>query len=93
MFGVGAPGTAADGDFHFATYSSPTWTDRLIIAASDGTSKLKGNLWPATDNTYYLGKNDDDTPFAWKGLIVKDTTNGNYYRIEVTNGAVAVTQV
>lgn len=49
-----------------------------------------GNIYPITDNTYYLGKNDDDSPFAWKGVILKDTTDGNYYRIEVTNGALAV---
>ena len=49
-----------------------------------------GDIWPLTDDTYYLGKNDDDTPFAWKGLILKDTTDGNYYRIEVTNGVVTV---
>jgi len=44
------------------------------------------NIYPKTDDTYYLGKNDDDSPFAWKGVILKDTTNGKYYRIQVTNG-------
>lgn len=43
---------------------------------------------PATDDTYYLGKNDDDSPAAWKGVILKDTSDGKYYRIQVTNGAV-----
>ena len=51
---------------------------------------LGGTVQPITDDTYYLGRNDDDSPKAWKGIIVKDTTDGKYYRIEVTNGAVAV---
>lgn len=52
-----------------------------------------GDLWPLADDTYYLGKNDDDTPFAWKGVILKDTTNGKYYRIEVINGVVTATDL
>lgn len=54
---------------------------------------LEGHFWPNTDNTYYLGKNDDDTPFAWKGVILKDTTNGKYYRIEVINGTITATDL
>jgi len=46
------------------------------------------NVYPVSDNTYYLGKNDDDNPLAYKGVILKDTTDGNYYRIQVTNGVV-----
>jgi hypothetical protein len=52
-----------------------------------------GSLFPSADNTYYLGKNDDDSPLAWKGLILKDTTNGRYYRIEVVNGVVTATDL
>jgi len=52
-----------------------------------------GDLWPLADDTYYLGKNDDDSPFAWKGVILKDTTNGKYYRIEVINGVVTATDL
>lgn len=48
---------------------------------------------PITNNTYYLGKNDDDTPFAWKGVILRDTANTKYYRIEVTNGTVTATDL
>ena len=48
---------------------------------------------PGVDDTYYLGKNDDDTPFSWKGVIFKDTTNGKYYRLEITNGAVVATDL
>lgn len=52
-----------------------------------------GDLWPLANDTYYLGKNDDDTPFAWKGVILKDTTDGKYYRIEVINGVVTATDL
>lgn len=58
---------------------------------SDGLS-IAG-IQPATDDTYYLGKNDDDTPAAWKGVILKDTLNGKYYRIEVTSGVVVATDL
>ena len=51
------------------------------------------NHYPLADNTYYLGKNDDDTPFAWKGVILKDTTDGKYYRIEVISGTVTATDL
>ena len=51
------------------------------------------NIYPITDDTYYLGKNDDDSPFAWKGLILKDTTDGKYYRIECINGVVTATDL
>ena len=54
---------------------------------------LFGDIFPGQDNVYYLGKNDDDTPFAWKGLILKDTTNGKYYRIECINGVITATDL
>ncbi len=56
-------------------------------------ARCAANLFPKTDNTYYLGKNDDDTPFAWKGVILKDTTNGKYYRVEVINGILTATDL
>ena len=52
-----------------------------------------GNIYPATDNTHYIGKNDDDTPLAYKGIILKDTTNGKYYRIEIINGTITPTDL
>lgn len=62
-----------------------------------GTTKVteltSGNIYPITDNTYYVGKNDDDTPLAWKGVILKDTTDGKYYRIEVISGTVTATDL
>jgi hypothetical protein len=52
------------------------------------------DLYPATDNTYYLGKNDDDTPFAWKGLILKDQAGtGIYYRLEIVDDALVITDL
>lgn len=55
---------------------------------------FSGNsIYPAVDNVFYLGKNDDDSPFAWKGVILKDTTDGKYYRIEVINGVVTATDL
>ncbi len=71
----------------------------MAAAPADQTLRINahldvtGDIWPVTDNTYYLGKNDDDTPFAWKGVILKDTTDGNYYRIEVINGTVTATDL
>lgn len=69
--------------------------DLVINPREVGTGSLKvaGDVWPATDDTYYLGKNDDDSPFAWKGLILKDTTNGKYYRIEVVSGTLTATDL
>jgi len=65
------------------------------IGTTSPNAKLdvEGNIYPHTDDTYYLGKNDDDTPFAWKGVILKDTTDGNYYKIEVINGVVTATDL
>ena len=60
-------------------------TSNIVTATAD--------VYPGTDDTYYLGKNDDDSPFAWKGVIVKDTTNGTYYRIETINGVVTATDL
>jgi hypothetical protein len=46
---------------------------------------------PKTDNSYYLGKNDDDSPKAWKGLILKDQAGtGKYYRLEVYGDALRI---
>jgi len=57
------------------------------------TPLTMGGLLPLADNTYYVGKNDDDAPLAIKGVIFKDTTNGKYYRLEITNGAAVITDL
>jgi hypothetical protein len=56
-------------------------------------TKVFGDIQPGADNTYYLGKNDDDSPRAYKGVILKDTTNGVYYRIEIINGTITATSL
>ena len=51
------------------------------------------NIEPLTNDTYYVGKNSISTPKAYKGIILKDTTNGNYYRIEIISSVLTVTQI
>ena len=67
--------------------------DGDVYAATTRGKLVTSNIEPNTDNTYYLGKNDDDTPKAWKGIILKDTTNGKYYRIEVISGVITATDL
>jgi hypothetical protein len=69
--------------------------DKVGIGTATPAAKLDvaGDIFPTTDNSYYLGKNDDDTPKAWKGVILKDTTNGKYYRIEIINGVITATDL
>ena len=66
---------------------------KLAWDDSESAFSLTDSLYPTTDDAQYLGKNDDDTPFAWKGVILKDTTNGKYYRIEVINSVVTATDL
>lgn len=67
-----------------------TWMEDEALFALDHQLDVTGDVRPATDNTYYLGKNDDDSPQAWKGVILKDQTDGKYYRIELNSGVVTV---
>jgi len=73
-------GTAPTNLSSYAKIDSPTFTT-LVTAPS---------IYPSADDTYYLGKNDDDSPLAWKGVILKDTSDGKYYRLQVTSGALEV---
>ncbi len=70
----------------------PVGSNTVIIGnASITATYLYGNVYPATDNTCYIGKNDDDTPLAWKGIILKDQGGtGKYYRIEVYDNALRI---
>lgn len=56
---------------------------------SNGILNTK-SIYPSADDTYYLGKNDDDTPFAWKGVILRDQSTGTYYRVEISGGSLQV---
>lgn len=62
-----------------------------VASVTDGGTLNTQNVEPLTDDTYYLGENSSTTPHAYKGVILKDTTNGNYYRIEVVNGVITAT--
>jgi hypothetical protein len=88
MSGIGGDGLTL---FHDGTYAKLTSsTGDIWLAAHVSVS---GDVRPKTDNTNYLGKNSISTPLAWKAIIVKDTANGNYYRLEVTNGVPVATQI
>jgi hypothetical protein len=76
---------------HIQPTSGSIYLDESVICS--GQISVTGDVRPVTDATYYLGKNDDDTPAAWKGVILKDTTNGKYYRVEVINGVVTATDL
>jgi hypothetical protein len=72
----------------------------LISATGNGVTLYTGGapighvsatgFEPETDNTFYLGRNDDDSPKAWKGLIMKDQTTGTYYRLQIDSGALTL---
>jgi hypothetical protein len=76
-------GTGNDAEFYY------DGTDVILQCRAVGTGSLRlaGNLYPNTDDTYYIGKNDDDSALAWKGIILKDQTTGTYYRVQLDNGA------
>jgi hypothetical protein len=62
-------------------------SDITISPHNSGIVESK-NFYPITDDTYYLGKNDDDDPRAWKGVILVDQTTGTYYRLEIDSGTI-----
>lgn len=64
--------------------------ERIGIGTQTPQAKLDvaGDIYPTTDNTYYVGRFDDDSPKAWRGIILKDTSNGKYYLIRMTGGSV-----
>jgi hypothetical protein len=75
-------GFPASGIGMFATWSKQD----LVNHYSYGTYNLKYTRAIA-DNLYDIGEKS----LAFKGIVVKDTANGNYYRICSTNGAIALT--
>jgi hypothetical protein len=68
------------------------FADAVLCDLTLGVTGLTttGGVEPTTDDTYYVGKNDDDSPKAFKGIILKDQTDGKYYRIELNSGAITV---
>jgi hypothetical protein len=89
--------------YKFDTHNALSTSGALLVSVrNQGVQKFSvdcnglisgGNIYPIADDTYYLGKNSISTPLAWKGVILKDTTNGNYYRITVVSGTVTATQI
>jgi len=80
---------AGGGDVHESIIKTNVWDLGTVAAGSGATNQIySGNIYPILDDTSYLGKPDDDSPRAWKALVLKDTANGKYYKIMVTNGAV-----
>lgn len=91
---------SSDSSYNLGTslrYWLNTYTDKLYLNATatlDGATaghiKFTGDLVPATDDTEYIG--EIGSPFkAIKGLIIKDTTDGKHYKVEVINGTVTAT--
>lgn len=81
---------SADGIAALTFAMADATTPMLIIDSAN--SRLESiNFVPITDDTYYLGRNSSSAPKAWKGVVLKDTTNSTYYRIEIINGVVTAT--
>ena len=69
-------------------------TDLATATAGNGSDLVAfQNIYPDTDDTYYIGKNDYNTPLAWKALILVDQVSGKYYRIEVLSGVLTATKL
>jgi len=55
---------------------------------SSGTLRACG-VEPVADDTYYLGS--ASIPLAWRGVILRDTVTGDYYRVEMVDGTLTAT--
>jgi len=61
-----------------------------LDGATAGHLLFTGDLVPATDDTEWIG--EIGTPFkAIKGLVIKDTTDGKHYKVEVVSGNLTAT--
>ena len=64
------------------------------LAMSAGKTITSCNIEPVANDTYYIGKDSTTSDQkAYKGVILRDTTNTKYYRLEITNGAVVATEI
>ncbi len=100
LFNMPVSSASTDGTEMSATIRIGSSNVLKAYAEADGSGGIKNkkvityaNIEPDTDDAYYIGKNDDDSPKAFKGLILKDTTNGKYYRIEVISGVLTATDL
>ena len=80
-------------ELEFKPYSSQVQLLTAWGSTLTGNQRVAGDVLPGTHDTHYIGKNDDDTPFAWKGVILKDTMGSTVYRVEVIDGAVSATDL
>lgn len=78
-------GTYSDGD----TYLEGLDAGDLVLKSASAQVTVDDDLEPEADDTYYLG----DYSKGFKGLILKDTTDGKWYSIRSTNGAVVIAEV
>lgn len=61
-----------------------------IDGSTAGEVRFVGDIVPTTDDTEWLG--EIGTPFkAFKGIVIKDTTDGKHYKITVISGVVTAT--
>jgi hypothetical protein len=78
MFGAGAPGVPADGDFHFSTYDAVGfWKDRLIIKNSTG---YVGIGTSAITNTLHVS--GATNPVRFEGLT--SATDNNILTVDLS---------
>lgn len=78
-------------------YYANAYIDKVYVnstASMDGATagelRHTGDLVPNADDTEWLGQ--IGTPFkAYKGVIIKDTTDGKHYKITVISGVVTAT--
>lgn len=74
--------------------ATPTITDMdlraLFLTNYEPTIDVASRMIPPVDDTYWIG--ELITPFkSWKGLVLKDTTDGNHYSIVVASGVLTAT--
>lgn len=74
----------------FATTANGAGASSVPVVRAEVTAE---GIEPFADDTYYLGKNDDDAPRAWKGLVLADQSNGKKYRIEMIAGVLTATDL
>lgn len=97
-YAIGITQGAANGHFYLGATASAT--PDLILSNNAGTEVARfpngggmysaGDIWPDTNDAFYLGENSATTPHAWKGLILRDQVTGTYYRLEISSGTVQI---
>jgi hypothetical protein len=60
----------------------------LMLSSASAQVTVDSDFEPETDDTLWLG----DYGKAWKGLQLKDTTDGKWYKVVSTNGALVISE-